>query len=182
MMKFTHFFISLFLIVTFLSGCVHQAPKEASWPNDMPSRRFFIAAFDADSENKQGQDVENYLLWVIRFYKGWELYSNGWTQTTTDSLIGVKDPVLAQEIKSKMDLIGSSIAVEWAKNKKDRRILTRHVVVWGNALIESIKRDEELMLINRVLNDINGLMENKIDIDDVKAERYYAKDKDDIFG
>jgi hypothetical protein len=182
MMKFTKFFAGLLLITTVLCGCVHQAPKETSWPNDMPTRGFFVAAFDTDLVNKQGQDVEDYLLWVIRFYKGWELYRNGWTQTTEDSLINVKDPLLAQEIRTKMNLIGSSVAVEWAKSKKDRRILTRHVVVWGNALIESIKRDEELMLINKVINDIDGLMENKIHLDDVKAERYYAKDKDDIFG
>ena len=41
------------------------------------------------------------------------------------------------------------------------------------------KRGEELKLINRVLSDVNNLVAKKIDIDDIKAERYYAKDKDD---
>jgi hypothetical protein len=181
-MKSKIFFVSAIVAFLILSGCVSRAPKEAQWPTDMPSRSFFVSAYESDLENKESQGVEEYLLWVIRFYKGWELYRNGWTQTTEDSLLNVKDPVLAAEIRKKMNLIGSNVAVEWAKNKKDRRILTKHVVVWGNGLIESIKRDEELKYINRVLDDISGLMEKKIDLDAVNAERYYGREKDDIFG
>jgi hypothetical protein len=183
-----HFFkryvvISLMLIsVLLLNACVTHAPKEAHWPKDIPSRSFFVAAYEADSDNKAVQDRDEYLLWVFRFYKGWELYRNGWSQVISDSLIGVTDPVVAQEIKTKMEFIGSSIATEWAKSKRDRRILTRHVVVWGNALIESIKRGERVRLINKVLSDVTGLLNGSIDLDDVKAERYYPKDKDDVFG
>lgn len=184
MKKPTFLYSLIVLLVMLLSACVSQAPKEEHWPGDMPSRAFFVAAYEADTLNKKGQDVEEYLLWVIRFYEGWELYRNGWIQVTSDSLIGVKDPELAREIHRKMNLIGSGIAAEWAKNKSDRRVLTRHVVVWGNALIESIKRGEkeEMKLINRVLSDLNGLLEKNIDLDDVKADRYYPRDKDDVFG
>ncbi len=170
----------LFLCFVFLSGCATRPPQEANWPTDIPTREFFIAHYESDLENKAGQDVDEYLLWVIRFYKGWELYRNGWTKVTEDSLHGVTDPALIQEIRTKMGLIGEGIACEWAKNKKDRRILTRHVVVWGNALIESIKRDQELALINRVLADVNGLLLKQIALDDVKAERYFPRD-DDVF-
>ncbi|MES2675680.1 MAG: hypothetical protein V4660_15675 [Pseudomonadota bacterium] len=184
----SHFFkrcvaLSLLLIsVVLLNACVTHAPKEAQWPTDIPSRSFFVAAYEADLDNKEIQDRDEYLLWVFRFYKGWELYRNGWSQVISDSLIGVTDPVVAQEIKTKMEFIGSTIATEWAKTKKDRRILTRHVVVWGNALIESIKRGERVTLINKVLSDVTGLLSGAIDLDDVKAERYYPKDKDDVFG
>ncbi len=168
--------------VLLLHACATHAPKEAQWPTDIPTRGFFVAAYEADIENKKNQDLDEYLLWVFRFYKGWELYRNGWSQVITDSLIGVNDPIAAQEIKTKMEFMGSSITVEWAKSKKDRRILTRHVVVWGNALIESIKRGERLALINKVLSDVSGILNGKIDLDDVKVERYYPKDKDDVFG
>ncbi len=174
--------LSLSLVcLLLLNGCATRSQKVASWPGDMPSREFFVAHYESDLENKEGQDVDEYLLWVLRFYKGWELYSNGWSKVTEDSLYGVKDPVLAQEIRAKMNLIGEGIACEWAKNKKDRRILTRHVVVWGNALIESIKRDQELALINRVLADVNGLLVHQLELDDVKAERYFPRDGDDVF-
>lgn len=164
-----------------LSACANRVPQEANWPKDIPARSFFVAHYEADIENKAGQDVDEYLLWVLRFYQGWELYRNGWTKVTEDSLHGVNDPALAREIRTKMGLIGEGIACEWAKNKKDRRILTRHVVVWGNALVESIKRDQELALINRVLADVNGLLLNQVALDDVKAERYFPRDGDDVF-
>lgn len=174
--------ISLALIcLLLLNGCSSASKRLASWPSDMPSREFFVAHYESDVENKKEQDVDDYLLWVLRFYKGWELYSNGWSKVTEDSLHGVTNPALALEIRTKMNLIGEGIACEWAKGKKDRRILTRHVVVWGNALIESMKRDQELALINRVLADVNALLANQVALDDVKAERYFPRDKDDVF-
>ncbi len=169
------------LVVILLTACVSRPVKETQWPAEIPAHAYFVQHFEEDAENKKGQDIDEYLMWVLRFYNGWELYSNGWTKTTAASLQGVKDPLVAQEIKTKMGLIGKGIAGEWAKNKSSRRVLTRHVVVWGNALIESIRRDEELKLINRVLNDLNGLLEYKIGLDEIKAERYYSKDKDDVF-
>ena len=174
--------LSLILVgLLLLSACASRSPQVLSWPSDIPSREFFIAHYESDLENRQGQDLDEYLLWVLRFYKGWELYSNGWTQVTEDSLHTVTDPVLAHEIKTKMNLIGESVAGEWAKNKKDRRILTRHVVVWGNALIESIKRDQELALVNRVLADVYGLLAQQVALDEVIAERYFPRDGDDVF-
>ena len=173
--------VSVIVVSLLLSACANQAPKEAQWPAEMPPRSFFVAAYEADNANKQDQKLDEYLLWVFRFYKGWELYRNGWSQVINDSLIGVTDPVVAHEIKTKMEFMGVNISREWAKNKKDRRILTRHVVVWGNALIESIKRGQRLTLINRVLSDVAAILDNKIDSDDIKAERYYPKDKDDVF-
>lgn len=182
-MKFRFFYSVVILSLLFLTACANHVPKEDQWPSDMPSRAFFVSAYESDVDNKKNQELDEYLLWVLRFYKGWELYRNGWTQVTSDSLIGVKNPQHAHEIRTKMDLIGSGIASEWAKSKSTRRVLTRHVVVWGNALIESIKRGEpeEITLINRVLSDLNGLLEKNIDLDEVKADRYYPKDKDDVF-
>ncbi|GGY69013.1 hypothetical protein GCM10011613_11660 [Cellvibrio zantedeschiae] len=180
-MKFR--FLFLLVISSFLlTACVSHAPQQANWPKDIPPRDYFVAHYENDIDNKATEDLDEYLLWVIRFYKGWELYSNGWTKVTEDALHGVKDPVVAQEIKTKMDLIGQGIASEWPKNKKDRRIFTRHIVVWGNALVEAIKRDQELPLINRVLADVNGLVAYQVAVDDIKAERYFPRDKgDDVF-
>lgn len=172
----------LLLCVFFsLSACVSRPPQQANWPADIPPREFFVANYEADADNQKDETLDEYLLWVIRFYEGWELYHNGWTKVTADALHGVTDPVAIQEIKTKMDLIGRGIACEWPKNKKDRRIYTRHIVVWGNALVESIKRDQELPLIDRVLKDVNGLVVNQVAIEDIKAERYFPRDGDDVF-
>lgn len=177
-------FLFLLIISSFLllTACVSHAPQQANWPKDIPPREYFVAHYENDIDNKATEDLDEYLLWVIRFYEGWELYSNGWAKVTKDALHGVKDPVVAQEIKTKMDLIGQGIASEWPKNKKDRRIFTRHIVVWGNALVEAIKRDQELPLINRVLADVNGLVAYRVSVEDIKAERYFPRDgSDDVF-
>jgi len=175
-------FVIVLVLVSVLSGCSSRMIKQANWPGEIPPREFFVAKYEADIENKQDETLDEYLLWVVRFYEGWELYSNGWTKVTADSLRGVTDPALAQQIKTKMDMIGETIACEWPKNKKDRRILTRHIVVWGNALVESIKRGQELALIDRVLADANGLVVKKVGIDDIKADRYFPRDpSDDVF-
>jgi len=176
-----YFLVFAIVVVSALSGCSTRMTQQAHWPKDIPSREFFVAQYESDAINKQQEDVDEYLLWVVRFYKGWELYSNGWSKVTEDSLYGVTDPVLASEIRTKMNLIGETIACEWPKNKKDRRILTRHIVVWGNALVESIKRGQELNLINRVLADARGLVGDQVAIDDIKADRYFPQDKDDVF-
>ena len=169
--------------LSFLTACVSRLPDTVVWPKDIPSREFFVAQYEADSLNKKTQDLQEYLLWVLRFYKGWELYSNGWSKVTEDSLHGVTDAALAQEIKADMDQIGVGIACEWAKNKKDRRVLTRHVVVWGNALIESMRRGQaqEIVLVRRVLADLNGLLDTQVDLDEIKPERYFPRDNDDVF-
>ncbi len=174
--------LSIISLLFLLTGCVSQAPQQANWPKDIPPREYFEAHYEADVDNKATEELDEYLLWVIRFYKGWELYRNGWTKVTEDALHGVKDPLVAREIKTKMDLIGQGIATEWPKNKKDRRIYTRHIVVWGNALIEAIKRDQEIPLIDRVLADVNGLMAYRVGVEDIKAERYFPRDAgDDVF-
>lgn len=181
-MKSTLLASVLLFCCIFISGCVNQSTKTANWPSEIPPRDYFEDLYEADANNKKMQPLKDYLMWVTRFYEGWELYRNGWTKVTQDSLRTVKNPAAAAEIKMKMDLIGKIIAGEWSKAKANSRIQTRHIAIWGNALVESIKRNEELALINRVLADAAGLVEQKIGADDVTAERYYPKDKDDVFG
>ena len=77
--------LSLGLIcLLLLNSCSTASKRLASWPSDMPSREFFVAHYESDLDNKKEQDVDDYLLWVLRFYKGWELYSNGWSKVTED--------------------------------------------------------------------------------------------------
>jgi len=103
-------FVIVLVLVSVLSGCSSRMIKQANWPGEIPPREFFVAKYEADIENKQDETLDEYLLWVVRFYEGWELYSNGWTKVTADSLGGVTDPALAQQIKTKMDMIGETIA------------------------------------------------------------------------
>ena len=62
-----------------------------------------------------------------------------------------------------------------------RTIYLRHVAVWGNALLESLDRNEALPLINRINGDVDDLLAHRISVDVITAERYYPRDEDDPF-
>jgi hypothetical protein len=170
----------IFLILT-LTGCVANTVKELAWPEDLPPRVYFLGKYKQDSANKNIEKEEEYLNWVIRFYKGWTLYPNGWNNITKDLLAKLKDQKTANAVKIKMGRLGLLISSEWAKNNKTRLISSRHVSVWGNALMKSLDCGDTLQLIDRVAKDIDGLLGHKIPDDAITAQRYYADDEEIAF-
>ena len=176
------FFTSLsLLLVLFLTACATQTASISDWPRDIPPRAYFVAVYDADQRNQQVQTLNEYLVWVKRYYHGWELYRRGWNDVTEDLVTQMEDPVKAEEVRTKMDSIGRSIAGEWSKKSKSRKIFTRQVAIWGNALVESMNRGEELKLLNAVSGDVNGLLARQIPTDAITDDRYYLADENDIF-
>lgn len=161
-----------------LSGCVAHQVKESTWPEDLPPRAYFLKQYQQDTVNKNIQNQEEYLTWIIRFYKGWELYPSGWNNITQEVLLKLKNRQAANKVKVKMERLGLLISEEWAKNNKTRIINTRHVSVWGSALLKSLDHDETLQLIDRVSMDIDNLLAHKIAVDAIAADRYYAQDEE----
>ena len=175
---------ALFFLIAVLSACTTQSKKMArsdAWPEGMPSRAYFVKVYEADEINKKVQKQEEYLTWILRFYNGWELYGRGWLKMTNELLAQVKDPSQVKEIKFKIDRIGRLVSGEWAKKSDTRTIYLRHVSVWGNALLESLDRNEALPLINRVNQDVDDLLAHRINADVITAERYFPADADDPF-
>jgi hypothetical protein len=186
MQKFASFFrlTILLALITGLLACTTQSKKMArsdAWPEHMPSRTYFIKVYEADAVNKEIQKREEYLTWILRFYNGWELYGRGWTKMTNELLAQVKDPSQTKEIKFKIDRIGRLVSGEWAKKSDTRTIYLRHVSIWGNALLESLDRNEALPLINRVNQDVDDLLAHRINADVITAERYFPANEDDPF-
>lgn len=152
-----------------------------AWPSDMPSRTYFLKIYEADDANKKIQTKEEYLTWIVRFYKGWELYRRGWIKMTNELVAQVEDPNQIKEIQYKVDRIGRLVSGEWAKKTDTRTIYLRHVSIWGNALLESLDRNEALPLVNRVNQDVDDLLAHRIKADIITAERYFPADEDDPF-
>ena len=173
--------IKLLVITTFLTACATQKDIAHQWPEGLPALAYFEEVYAQDLRNQQEQTLDEYLVWVKRYYLGWELYRRGWLDVTQDLVNQIDDPALASEVNNKMLAIGRAVAGEWAKKTNTRKIFTRHVAVWGNALVESMNRGEELKLINIVQKDVNQLLADKLSVDAIKADRYYAPDKDDVF-
>ncbi len=153
--------------------------KYPVWPDDLPKYTYFIGEYQRDSVNTNTQTLDQYLTWVKRFYQGWELYPSGWNSIKQDLLLRIKDPILAGEVKDKMDDLGLSISREWAKSNDTRAINTRHVSIWGNALLKSLQQGETLQIIERITADVQDLIGKKISADVITENRFYAEE--DIF-
>ena len=171
---------SLALLVL-LTACATQQTVHRSWPEGAPSLAYFEQIYAEDLRNQQEQTLDEYLVWVKRYYEGWELYRRGWLDVTQDLVVQIENPQVAQEVDTKMYAVGRAIAGEWAKKTNTRKIFTRHVAIWGNALVESMNRGEELKLINIVQRDVDHLLADKLPVDAITADRYYAPDEDDVF-
>lgn len=174
--------LALLVLASSLFACSTQKlARDENWPATMPPRAYFVKAFAADEANKKIQTQQEYMTWIVRFYNGWELYGRGWTKMTDELLAQIKDPDEAKEIKYKVDRIGRQVSAEWAKKSDTRTIYLRHVSIWGNALLESLDRDQALELVTKVNQDVDDLLAHKIKPGVITAERYFPADEDDPF-
>ncbi len=174
--------LAVLMLAASLFACSSQKlSRIENWPETMPPRTYFVHAYDADKVNKEIQTEQEYMTWIVRFYNGWELYGRGWTKMTDELLTQIEDPSEAREIKAKTDRIGRLVSAEWAKKSDTRTIYLRHVSIWGNALLESLDRDQALELVTRVNQDVDDLLAHKIKPTVITAERYFAADENDPF-
>jgi hypothetical protein len=175
--RFSQALLCLFL----LTSCVTTRFESQAWPDAAPARSHFEAIYAADRDNREVQTLEDYLLWIVRYYEGWELYGRGWKHVTEDVLTGVEDPQTSRELAGKMADLGKAIAGEWAKNSDARRIRNQQLSVWGNALLEAIERGEQLEMIAQISQDVEYLLSRQVAQSDITADRYYAQDPHDVF-
>ena len=175
-------YFSLFsLLAFFLSGCANRQVSDVTWPENMPPRAYFVKVYNDDKINKEIQTQEEYLTWVVRFYQGSALYRRGWIKMTNELLEQIPNPNEAKVVEQKIAQVGRLVAGEWAKKSDTRTIYLSHVSVWGNALLESLDRNDALSLIERVNKDVEDLLARRINKDTITAERYYPQDEDNPF-
>jgi hypothetical protein len=175
--------MAVLILATSLFACsTHRTARDADqWPSNIPPRSYFLKVYGEDPDNKRIQTQEEYLTWILRFYNGWELYRRGWVKMTHELVTQVEDPRQINEITEKMERIGRLVSGEWAKKTDKRTIYVRQVSIWGNALLESIDRNEPLSLVTRVNQDVDDLLAHKINPDIITADRYFPPDENDPF-
>jgi hypothetical protein len=170
----------LILVLIFvLPGCAVFSAKEAAWPNELKHHDYFTSVYQQDPNNSKFQDLDQYLSWVMSFYQGTELYAKGWNSITAELLHKNQDPEAAAAVQNKMERLGLLISGEWAKNNRTRLITSRHVSIWGNALIKSLEQGETLELLDRVTIDVEDLLARRLAAEAITEDRFYAEE--DLF-
>lgn len=163
-----------------LAGCVSHVGVITDWHGELPPVEPFVEAYENDLANQEVQSMEDYLLWIKRFYQGWVVYDNGWLKMSrglTEQMPLDQRTIASQRIAE----IGLKIAPEWAKEKKDRYIFTDMVAVWGEALLEALDRGEVFEYMDSVEQDLKLLKNGQIQRQDISMQRYFPDIKEDSF-
>lgn len=165
--------IAAMLFTVLCAACVRAPVDRLAWPEDLPPLNYYEREYQRDQSNQSVQSKEDYLKWVRRFYRGWNLYPDGWNDTTRDILLGVEDDNVRERLRKKLAHLGKLISAEWAKSADDRAIRSRELSVWGQALLKAVNANEEERLVDRVTGDVNALLSRRLDPTDVSLKRYY---------
>ncbi|MDZ7840474.1 MAG: hypothetical protein U5R46_06580 [Gammaproteobacteria bacterium] len=160
------------LIVILAAACARAPVDRIDWPDDIPDVEYYERLYDQDLENQAVQSRKEYLRWVVRFYEGWKLHQDGWHRTTRDVLHAIEDEPRKARLRAKMARLGQMISGEWAKNSENRRIRSRELSIWGQALLSYMDRGEEERFVDRVTRDVKALRGNKLDPQEIDLSRY----------
>lgn len=165
-----------------LSGCsyVFKQPLAKDF-SGIPYHRYFIEAYSEDENNQLDQTLDNYMIWVDRFYNGWVVYDMGWLETTEKVLNKIEDSAEKALVAEKMQIVGKQVCAEWAKDNKHDVISTRTLSNLGESLKEASSRKQVLWFLDEVLKDLAKLKNRELQQDDIQVERYFpdlTSDKD----
>ena len=166
--------LSLLYLLSACSTTSHHSDPYI-WPDNIPPRQYFVDYYH-NSSVVEIQSESDYLLWVRRFYFGWELYKKGWLKATKELVKTLKTTDGQIVAREKALAIGRLVSAEWAQNAKYRVINTRHLNIWGNALNESITNKEQLLMLDRILEDVKALLGGVVQPKDIAYTRYYEID------
>jgi hypothetical protein len=159
----------LLLLVGLLAGCASTPPEE-DWPQHIPERSCFIELWRADAENREAQDVDEYLTWVVRFYEGLRPIALPWRDITTAVVADLEGDQRAEAL-ARMERLGLRISAEWAKENELRVIDTGMLSVWG-AVMLGVETPERIAAMDMISRDVRGLLDESITPDSITEWRY----------
>ena len=167
----SHQFVLLALLVA--SGC---AVAPVQWPAELPPVDYFRDYWQADEQNRQLQDEDDYLLWVQRFYLGYNMVP-GWL-AMTDQVRERLPPSEHAAVTARLNGLGRRIGAEWAKDNAVRKLNTGTAATWRDALLESLSRDDLYAYLDRLDQDVDALLSGTLSREDIRFERYYIDEFD----
>ncbi len=162
---------ALLVVLVVLQSCVSTPPE--NWPETLPDRQLFVAAYQADARNQQEQNRAEYLDWILNFYQGSLLYSTGW-QDIERLVLERTAPSDRPMITAELNRLGFAIASEWAKSNDVRVLDNRLLSLWGYLLQIAPDSAGQTRTIGVIAEDIAGLLSRRLAPDTVNESRYEA--------
>lgn len=175
--------LSTVLLIALLSACQTLDSKN-NWPDDVPDRRIFIAAY----QEQTGQAVvdgnialEKHLVWVKRFYQGSLIYPIGWNRMTEMVLESLDKSDDFAGTEQRIAKLGQRICIEWAQDNRIAKIRSSNIAVWGAALRKSVDSNQQKSFIELVEKDVEALIAGELNSRQIRQERYYPEEDFDDF-
>jgi hypothetical protein len=170
------------LTLLMLVGCSTLATKK-NWPADLPDRKIFVDAYldNRQVSSAEPEAIEAHLIWIVRFYQGSILYPNGWNRVSEQFIASIDKQRDKKSMAKRVRALGILIANEWSQDNDVRRINNTHVATWGSALRTSAERADQSAYVTKVENDVNGLIDGSLEIEEISYERYYPPEDYDNF-
>jgi hypothetical protein len=108
----------------------------------------FRTAYDADARNAARQSFDEYWDWITAFLLTGGAGQRGWLEQVDQALRRVQDEEATARLRERLLAVGKTIAAEWAKPTRHRRIHSTllqgspNLMEWGGRLQRASARDE----------------------------------------
>lgn len=153
-----------------LAGCAVPSVEEPDWPRDIPMRAYYIRVYEADPDNQTRQTLEDYLVWVRRFYDGYSV-APGWRRSEVQLMKGLTEEQV-RLLAPRLAYLGHIMSSEWAKHNEGRNIETNMLSLWGRVMLKA-KKDEQLdATLDRLTEDVIALIRGELDPKEITSKRY----------
>ena len=173
-------FFLLMLCVQLAACSIHTDFEH--WPADIPHRKLFVDAFNRQqAANNAHENLASHLRWIKRFYHGTVVYPMGWNRMTEILLNMVEPAEQHEKIKTRMHELGIRISIEWAQDNSVRKINSMAVATWGDALRTASELNQQSKFITKVEQDVEALINDRLELKQIKRERYYPPEDYDNF-
>ena len=160
---------ALVVVLSILNACALNNIED--WPQELPDVEKFITAYEADIENKQYQDLNVYLYWVVAFYRGNVAYPTGWSDVE-GIILEQSEQGIDPEFSAELRELGIAIGSEWAKENRIRKIDNRMLSMWASILQIALTENRHREAVFLVSKDIDDLFANELQSQDIVDARY----------
>jgi len=153
-----------------LASCMNGRVLE-QWPEQIPKQNYFKQLYREDIPNSERQSEREYLTWVARFYKGWEMMPIGW-EDISDSVLVDLEPVHFRAIDRHLMRLGAQISGEWAKDNDVRQIDSRLLSLWAGVMQAEYSAEYRIAAVEIIARDVHDILNSALSKEQVTEDRY----------